>query len=136
MRRGDLAHSTPFRLALTFGALTYGLIEGAQVGFAAVLWAFGLSLAGLVMFVVSERRGAYPILPLKLLRARVFVAANVYTLLVYSALGGSSFFSAATRLAISARGKGPNGICAHRLRMVGTAEVARYDTRHIGAATM
>ena len=81
-------------IALTFGALTYGLIEGAQVGFASVLWAFGLSLAGLVLFVVSERRGANPILPLELLRARVFVAANVYTLLVYAALGGSSFYLA------------------------------------------
>ena len=81
-------------IALTFGALTYGLIEGAQVGFASVLWAFGLSLAGLVLFVISERRGANPILPLELLRARVFVAANVYTLLVYAALGGSSFYLA------------------------------------------
>ena len=81
-------------IALTFGALTYGLIEGAQVGFASVLWAFGLSLAGLALFVVSERRGANPILPLELLRSRVFVAANVYTLLVYAALGGSSFYLA------------------------------------------
>src|SRR6476646_7486473 len=81
-------------IALTFGALTYGLIEGAQVGFASVLWAFGLSLAGLALFVVSERRGANPILPLELLRTRVFVAANVYTLLVYAALGGSSFYLA------------------------------------------
>jgi MFS family permease len=69
-------------------------IEGAQVGFASVLWAFGLSLAGLALFVVSERRGANPILPLELLRSRVFVAANVYTLLVYAALGGSSFYLA------------------------------------------
>ena len=59
-----------------------------------MLWAFGLSLAGLALFVVSERRGANPILPLELLRARVFVAANVYTLLVYAALGGSSFYLA------------------------------------------
>jgi EmrB/QacA subfamily drug resistance transporter len=81
-------------IALTFGALTYGLIEGAQTGFASVLWAFGLSLAGLALFVVSERRGANPILPLELLRSRVFVAANVYTLLVYAALGGSSFYLA------------------------------------------
>jgi EmrB/QacA subfamily drug resistance transporter len=94
------AHPRPLQpvgavaIALTFGALTYGLIEGAQVGFASVLWAFGLSLAGLALFVVSERRGANPILPLELLRARVFVAANVYTLLVYAALGGSSFYLA------------------------------------------
>ena len=28
-------------IAITFGTLTYGLIEGAQAGFATVLWAFG-----------------------------------------------------------------------------------------------
>ena len=44
--------------------------------------------------VVLERRSANPLLPLELLRARVFVVANIYTLLVYAALGGSTFYLA------------------------------------------
>ena len=35
-----------------------------------------------------------PLLPMELLRSRVFVVANVYTLLVYAALGGSTFYLA------------------------------------------
>ncbi|HEY0477632.1 MAG TPA: MFS transporter [Kofleriaceae bacterium] len=81
-------------IALTFGALTYGLIEGAQTGFRSVIWAFAVSLGGLAMFVLSERRSDNPVLPMELLRSRVFQAANVYTLLVYAALGGSSFYLA------------------------------------------
>jgi EmrB/QacA subfamily drug resistance transporter len=81
-------------VAFTFGLLTYGLIEGAQAGFGNVLWAFGLSLAGLGLFVVSERRSDNPLLPLDLLRSRVFGVANGYTWLVYAALGGSTFYLA------------------------------------------
>jgi MFS family permease len=43
--------------------------------------------------VISERR-TDPLLPLDLIRERVFVVANVYTLLVYAALGSSTFFLA------------------------------------------
>ena len=81
-------------IALTFGSLTYGLIEGGQSGFASVLWAFGLSLAGLGLFAFSERRSENPVLPMELLRSRVFQAANLYTLLVYAALGGATFYLA------------------------------------------
>ena len=81
-------------IALTFGSLTYGLIEGGQSGFASVIWAFALSLVGLGLFVFSERRSENPVLPLELLRSRVFQAANLYTLLVYAALGGSTFYLA------------------------------------------
>jgi EmrB/QacA subfamily drug resistance transporter len=81
-------------IAVTFGALTYGLIEGAQSGFASVWWAFLLSLAGLAMFIAAERRAETPLLPRELLRARDFVVANLYTLLVYAALGGSTFYLA------------------------------------------
>jgi EmrB/QacA subfamily drug resistance transporter len=81
-------------IAVTFGALTYGLIDGARAGFGAVWWWFLLSLAGLAALVWSERRAEEPLLPPQLLRARVFVVANVYTFLVYAALGASSFYLA------------------------------------------
>jgi EmrB/QacA subfamily drug resistance transporter len=81
-------------IAVTFASLTYGLIEGAQAGFATVLWAFALSVAGLALLVTLERRSATPLLPMELLRSRVFVVANLYTLVVYAALGGSTFYLA------------------------------------------
>src|SRR5215467_6852790 len=81
-------------IAVTFGSLTFGLIEGAQAGFGEVWPAFVVALAGLGLLVGVERRSATPLLPTELLRERVFVVANVYTLLVYAALGGSTFYLA------------------------------------------
>jgi EmrB/QacA subfamily drug resistance transporter len=81
-------------IAVTFGALTYALIHGAQAGFATVVWVFALAAAGAILFVVSELRGENPLLPLELLRSRVFVVANVYTLVVYAALVGGTFYLA------------------------------------------
>jgi predicted MFS family arabinose efflux permease len=81
-------------IAATFGALTFGLIQGAQAGFRSVWWAFVLAAAGLATLVALERRSANPLLPPELLRRRLFVVANVYTLLVYAALGGTTFYLA------------------------------------------
>src|SRR5437764_1273278 len=94
-------------LYIVSGALgdRYGrwrLFVAGVVGFAAASTlaalapntAFLLSFAGLALFVLGERRSENPILPLELLRERVFVAANAYTLLVYAALGGSTFYLA------------------------------------------
>ena len=81
-------------IALTFGALTFGLIDGGQAGFASAWWAFALAAAGLALLVGLERRSSSPLLPPELLRQRVFVVANTYTLLVYAALGGSTFYLA------------------------------------------
>jgi EmrB/QacA subfamily drug resistance transporter len=86
--------SAAVAIAVTFGALTFGLIEGAQAGFGEVWPAFVASLAGLVLLVTVERRSDTPLLPIELLRERVFVVANVYTLLVYAALGGTTFYLA------------------------------------------
>lgn len=81
-------------IALTFGTLTYGLIDGARAGFGNVWPWFVASLAGFAVLVWSERRAEAPLLPPELLRARVFVVANIYTLLIYAALGASSFYLA------------------------------------------
>jgi EmrB/QacA subfamily drug resistance transporter len=81
-------------MAVTFGGLTYGLIDGARAGFGSVWPWFVVSLVGLAALVLSERRAAEPLLPLELLRERIFIVANVYTLLVYAALGSSTFFLA------------------------------------------
>jgi EmrB/QacA subfamily drug resistance transporter len=81
-------------IALTFGSLTFGLIEGAQAGFGDVWPAFVVAVLGLVFLIGVERRSDMPLLPPELLRERVFAVANVYTLLVYAALGGSTFYLA------------------------------------------
>ncbi len=66
--------------AAGLGALTYGLTTGA-------LGTIVLGLAALVAFVLVERRSPHPLVPLDLFANRWFSAANVLTLLVYSALG-------------------------------------------------
>ncbi len=77
---------------LGLGALTFGLI-GAQARTSPL--AGGVILGGVVIliaFVAVERRGRAPMLPLDLFRSRAFSGANVYTLLLYAALGGSLYF--------------------------------------------
>jgi EmrB/QacA subfamily drug resistance transporter len=81
-------------IALTFGSLTFGLIEGAQAGFGKVWPAFVLAVLGLAFLIGVERRSDMPLLPTELLRERVFAVANIYTLLVYAALGGATFYLA------------------------------------------
>jgi len=78
---------------LGLGAFTYGLIasQGAGPGaFAIAALVAGVAL--LAAFVVQERRSRAPMMPLDLFRSRVFSAANLYTLFLYAALGGSLYF--------------------------------------------
>jgi EmrB/QacA subfamily drug resistance transporter len=83
----DLAGAALASLALagiTWGLISWGTAEGAALGVAGVV-------AG-VAFVVVERRGRHPMLPLELFRDVTFSAANAMTLVVYAALGGILFF--------------------------------------------
>jgi EmrB/QacA subfamily drug resistance transporter len=74
--------------ALGFGSLTYGLVEGAENGFAGLWWAFVVAAAALAAFVLVERRVDEPMLPFELFRRRNFAVANLQTFLVYGALYG------------------------------------------------
>jgi EmrB/QacA subfamily drug resistance transporter len=78
--------------AVGFGALTYGVVEGAEDGFAGYWWAFSLAAASLAAFLVVEWRSREPMLPLGLFRHRNFAAANLETFFVYAALGGLLLF--------------------------------------------
>jgi EmrB/QacA subfamily drug resistance transporter len=76
------------------GALVYGLIgmQGAtaEMRFVAVTLLGG---ALLVAFVLYERFGAaHPMVRADLFASRPFAGANLYTLLLYAALGGSLYF--------------------------------------------
>jgi EmrB/QacA subfamily drug resistance transporter len=76
------------------GSLIYGLIESSRLTFAhpAVLTALFGGIFFLLGFLLVEVRVRNPMLPLALFRSRDFTGANLLTLLLYSALGGTLFF--------------------------------------------
>jgi EmrB/QacA subfamily drug resistance transporter len=76
------------------GALVYGLIESSRLGLQhPAVWT---ALIGggcfLVAFLVFEKRAPDPMLPMSIFRSRDFTGANLLTLFLYSALGGTLFF--------------------------------------------
>jgi EmrB/QacA subfamily drug resistance transporter len=73
--------------------VTFALIEGPTLGWGspAVVAMLLTGVAGLVAFVVVERRSPAPMLPLAFFRIRQFTVTNVVTFLVYAALGGVLF---------------------------------------------
>jgi EmrB/QacA subfamily drug resistance transporter len=79
---------------LGLGALVYGLIESPRLGFSnwLVLVTLTCGVAALVVFVIHEARAKNPMVPLRLFRSGDFAGANVLTLLLYAALGGTFFF--------------------------------------------
>ena len=79
---------------LGLGTLVYGLIESSSRGFAhpVILVALISALVFLALFLVVEARSSNPMLPLALFRSRNFAGANLLTLLLYGALGGTLFF--------------------------------------------
>lgn len=81
-------------VTIGLGALVYGLIEAGTrgLGDTTVLVALGLGVVALGAFVTVEARSAAPMMPLSVFRSRTFSGANLLTLLLYAALGGSLFF--------------------------------------------
>ena len=76
------------------GALVYGLIESANLGFdhIAVVGTLALGVAALIAFVVTELKVESPMIPLGVFKIRSFTGANILTLLLYGGLGGAFFF--------------------------------------------
>jgi EmrB/QacA subfamily drug resistance transporter len=79
---------------LGLGAVVYALITaGAQgLGDPIVIVTLLAGIVALAAFVLVERRIAAPMMPLSLFRSRTFSGANLLTLLLYGALGGSLYF--------------------------------------------
>ncbi len=65
-------------------------LQEARHPFAVWLAAGGIAL--LVAFVFIERIASAPVAPLRLFTSRAFSLANLYTLLLYAALGGALFY--------------------------------------------
>ncbi|MGX7669319.1 DHA2 family efflux MFS transporter permease subunit [Plantactinospora sp. DSM 117369] len=83
--------------ALGLAGVTYALIEAQQLGPGSgpVIGAAVLGVATAVAFVLLERRrGERAMLPPTLFASRLFGVLNVYTVLVYAALTGLTFFFA------------------------------------------
>src|SRR3954468_9921258 len=80
--------------ATGLGALVFALIESSRLGFAhrAVISAAVIACVCLFLFFLHERRCPHPMLPLELFRSRTFAGANLLTLFLYGALGGTLFF--------------------------------------------
>jgi EmrB/QacA subfamily drug resistance transporter len=79
---------------MSLGGIIYGLIESSRLGFAhPFVWgALGGGLVLAVCFMAWEGRATAPMLPFALFRSRNFSGANLLTLLLYAALGGTLFF--------------------------------------------
>ncbi len=75
------------------GLLVYGLIDlnGGRVS-ASAIGTTVVGLAALVAFVLFERHTPDPMLRADLFASRAFSVANVYTFLLYAAIGGSLYF--------------------------------------------
>jgi EmrB/QacA subfamily drug resistance transporter len=80
--------------AVALGGIVYALIESQSAGWSDrwVIGALAVGLAMLPAFLLFERRHPAPILPPALFRSSDFAGANLLTLLLYAALGGSLFF--------------------------------------------
>src|SRR6266480_4424796 len=70
--------------ALTFGALTFAMVQGSEHGFGGVWWAFAAAAVAATAFVIVEQRTRAPLLPFELFRRRNFAGANLETFLVYA----------------------------------------------------
>jgi len=76
--------------------IVFALIEGHARGWtdSMVLVAAGLGVICAIAFVVTEQRVAEPMLPLSIFKNKQFTTANLTTLVVYGALGGTLFLLA------------------------------------------
>jgi EmrB/QacA subfamily drug resistance transporter len=77
--------------SIGLAGVAYALIEGAVELGPAEIGAAILGVAALIGFVVTEARSPNPMLPLEIFRSRQFTGANLTTLAVYTALGGTTF---------------------------------------------
>ena len=77
-------------------SVTYALIQGplpATAAFVTIVTGV-IGVGGLTAFVFFERNSAHPMLPVDIFASRQFTSANLVTVAVYAALGGTFFLLA------------------------------------------
>ena len=79
--------------AVGLAGLTYGFTAWPALGGSSpvVIGSLAIGAAGILAFVLAERRSLHPMLPLEVFASRAFTAANLVTFAVYAALGGVFF---------------------------------------------
>jgi EmrB/QacA subfamily drug resistance transporter len=94
MKAGSVDIGGASLVTVGLAGLVFAFIEAPARGWSAVpIWgALVVGVLGLLLFGLVELRAASPMLPMALFRERNFTGANVLTLLLYAALGGSLFF--------------------------------------------
>jgi len=92
LRQGALDIQGAVLAAVSFGTLTYALVQGAAEGFAGVWWGFLAAAAGLAAFAYREATCAEPMIPPALFRVRNFFVANLATFLIYGSIYGALVF--------------------------------------------
>ncbi len=95
---GRLDYAGAVSATVGLAGATYAMVEGPSRGLGSitVLIAAVAGAAGLVLFVLVERRSSHPMLPLEIFASRQFTAANLVTFVVYGALGGVFFLLVVT----------------------------------------
>ena len=100
---GRLDYSGAVLAVVGLAAATYALIGASEdPSSPTVVAAGGAGVLALAGFVVAERRGANPMMPLSIFSSRQFTAANLVTFAVYASLSGV-FFLLVAFLQISLR---------------------------------
>lgn len=81
-------------VTLALAGITYGFIEAPKLGFGNLTIVSSLLIGGFafIAFMIVQAYSKYPLMPLKLFRSSTFSGANLLTLFVYGALGGTLFF--------------------------------------------
>jgi EmrB/QacA subfamily drug resistance transporter len=78
-----------FTVTIGLAGLVYGFIQSAASGWGdpLVIGSLIVGVSAFVLFVMRERRISAPMVPFELFKSRNFTGANLFTLLLYSALG-------------------------------------------------
>lgn len=81
-------------VTIGLAGVVYAFIEAPSHGWGAWPVAGGLAIGicSMLLFIRVEAKAASPMLPLQLFRDRSFTGANLLTLMLYAALGGTLFF--------------------------------------------
>ncbi len=81
-------------VTLGLGGVVFGLLEAPRFGFGhpVIIAALAVGVLLLIAFLALEARSTHPMVPLDLFRSQTFSGANLLTLLLYAALGGTLYF--------------------------------------------
>ena len=98
--------------AAGLGGLTYGFTAWPAHGPGSppVLIALAVGVAGMVAFVLAERRVRHPMLPVDVFKSRAFTGANLITFLLYAANGGVFFLVVLNLQVVSGFGPLDSGV--------------------------